>query len=123
MRPLNELHVALDDLINGYRFGWIDCKDVVASHLHDQMRYAGGGENIAIKPGQCVRADRIMKDSVPCDSLVHDASLLAVWMIHQTSSEGVGPSLVGVGGGLGAVLDRIPQAHKTGGLAHGHDLD
>ena len=45
----------LDDLIHGHRFGRIDCKDVVDSHLHDHVRHTGGGENIAIKPGQCLR--------------------------------------------------------------------
>ena len=37
LRPLDELLVSLDELINGDLFGWINCKDVVVSQLHDHI--------------------------------------------------------------------------------------
>ena len=62
--------MSLDDLIDGHLFGGIQRKDVVTSHLHDDMGHPVLVADVAVKPGQRVGAERIMKDPATGDPFV-----------------------------------------------------
>jgi hypothetical protein len=64
-----------------------------------------------------------MKDSASRDPFVHYAHLLAACKIHEPPGELIGPPLVGVGGGLRTIRDRVADGHNPAGLPGGHYVD
>src|SRR6266571_9536114 len=101
MSAFNELLMSLDDLIDCQFLGRIKRKDVVIAHRHDDVCYAGLAENVALKPGQTVGAERIMKKPVAGNSGVQYAHMLITRitrMSHQSTGKLVRPTVVGIRG-------------------------
>ena len=84
MRPLDELLVSLDDLINGDRFGWIKCKDVVVSELHDHIGQPGLAEHVTLESCQAIRAQHIMQQPVTIQSFVQHPYRVLVLMNYAS---------------------------------------
>src|SRR2546427_668253 len=102
MRALNELLMSLHDLLGGDLFRGTESArppdaDVVAPQLHDHVRHPRLGQRVAVKPGQTVGAEGVMKESVTDNSLVQYAQVLIAWLGHQPPGKLVRPAVVGVG--------------------------
>src|SRR6266705_2092905 len=112
MSAFNELLMTLDDLIDCQFLGRIKRKDVVIAHRHDDVCYAGLAENVALKPGQTIGAEDIMKEPGAGNSRVQYAHILIAWMSHQPAGKLVRPTVVGIRGRVRTGRDGLAEGHN-----------
>src|SRR5215831_3544139 len=121
MRALDELLMALDNLIDGDLLSGTKSTgpphaDVVAPQLHDHMGHSRLGQHVPIEPGQSIRAHRVMKNPAAGNSFVEYSHSMISGLIYDAVGELVWPSFVCVLGRIGAIRDRVPKGHNRLGL-------
>ncbi len=98
MGTLDELPVALDDLLNRHLLNGIQGEDVVRSRLNNDMGHPALGQHVAVKSRSRVGTEGIVKQPVAGQSFVQHAHGPMTGLRQQPPGELVGPSGVGVHG-------------------------
>ena len=74
MGAIDDLAVALDDLLSGHGFRGVadqsGDEDVGVALQHDQVFGAGLYQHIAVEPGQGTGAEKVMQDAIAADARI-----------------------------------------------------
>jgi hypothetical protein len=104
--------------------GIVESADVVDAFHHDDETHARLAEDVAIETGEGVGANAVDEDAIATDAFVEDGEAGGCGVVVEAGGEVVGPAMILIVGGVGAVGDGIAERDDGSGMRiDGLDVD
>ena len=94
----------------------VESADIVDAFEHDNVAHTGLREDVAIEAGEGVGADAGDEHAVAADPFIENRQIGRGRVVVQTDGQVVGPAVVLVVGGIGAVSNGIAEGDDRSGL-------
>ena len=116
----DELGVSEDDVLRGDRAfgvaGFGDAADVVNAFEDDEVLDAVLGDDVAVQASDGVGSRAVIEEAVSADAFINDGKIRGLLVGLEPLGEIVGPAMIGVGRGGGAVGDGVAEGDNGCGI-------